>query len=97
MGLPEFLARCRGRAVVAHTAGFDLAIIKRAARRAGLTPVESPVLDIDLLAHALFPSWWDLVLQAAAFCLLLPAPTGYGANSLFVLNTPHCSSPIGMP
>ena len=63
MGLPEFLARCRGRAVVAHTAGFDLAIIKRAARRAGLTPVESPVLDIDLLAHALFPSWWDLSLE----------------------------------
>ncbi len=61
--LPEFLLRCRDRVIVAHTAGFDLAIIKRAARAAGLTPVEGPVLDIGAIAHALFPSWWDLSLE----------------------------------
>ena len=64
--LPEFLLRCRDRVVVAHTAGFDLAIIKRTARAAGLTPVEDPVLDIGALAHALFPSWWDLSLEGLA-------------------------------
>lgn len=61
--LPEFLLRCRDRVVVAHTANFDLAIIKRTARGAGLSPVEGPVLDIGALAHALFPSWWDLSLE----------------------------------
>ena len=61
--LPELLARCRDRVIVAHTASFDLAIINRASRAAGLTPVESPVLDVGVLAHALFPSWWDLGLE----------------------------------
>lgn len=61
--LPELLVRCRDRVIVAHTAGFDLAIIERAARAAGLAPVESPVIDIGILAHALFPSWWDLSLE----------------------------------
>lgn len=64
--LPEFLLRCRDRVVVAHTAGFDLTIVKRTARAAGLTPVDSPVLDIGALAHALFPSWWDLSLEGLA-------------------------------
>jgi DNA polymerase III subunit epsilon len=53
--LTPFLAACAGRTIVAHTAGFDLAIINRLARR--------PVLDIGVLAHAVFPSWWDLSLE----------------------------------
>jgi DNA polymerase-3 subunit epsilon len=61
--LPEFLERCRGGTLVAHSAGFDLAIINRAARAARLSPLSSPILDVGLLAHALFPSWWDLSLE----------------------------------
>lgn len=67
--LPGFLAACRGRPVVAHTAGFDLAIINRTARQAGLPALDGPVLDIGALAHALFPSWWDLSLEG--LCRLL--------------------------
>jgi DNA polymerase III epsilon subunit-like protein len=61
--LPDFLQVCRGRPLVAHTAHFDLAVIARAARLAGLPPLEGPALDIGALAHGLFPSWWDLSLE----------------------------------
>jgi DNA polymerase-3 subunit epsilon len=61
--LPEFLAACDGRPLVAHTAAFDLALLNRAARAAGLSPIRGPVLDIGILAHALLPSWWDLSLE----------------------------------
>jgi DNA polymerase-3 subunit epsilon len=64
--LPEFLAACRGRAIVAHTAAFDLALINRAARAAGLPLLDGPVLDIGALAHGVFPSWWDLSLEGLA-------------------------------
>ena len=36
LALPPFLALCAERPVVAHTAAFDLAIVKRAASAAGL-------------------------------------------------------------
>jgi DNA polymerase III alpha subunit (gram-positive type) len=61
--LPELLAACASRPLVAHTAWFDVTLINRAAARAGLPPLRSPVLDIGALAHALFPSWWDLSLE----------------------------------
>jgi DNA polymerase III epsilon subunit-like protein len=61
--LPEFLAACRGRAIIAHTAHFDLEIINRAARAAGFPALRDPVLDVGALAHGLFPSWWDLTLE----------------------------------
>jgi DNA polymerase III epsilon subunit-like protein len=61
--LPDFLATCRGRPIVAHTAAFDLAILGRAATAAGLPALNGDVLDIGALAHALFPSWWDLSLE----------------------------------
>ncbi|MGH7482276.1 MAG: 3'-5' exonuclease, partial [Longimicrobiales bacterium] len=61
--LPAFFEACRERPLVAHTAQFDLALISRAARRSGLSPSTGPVLDIGALAHALFPSWWDLSLE----------------------------------
>lgn len=64
--LPALYAVCDGRPVVAHTAWFDLALINRAARRAGLPPLRGPVLDIGVLARALFPSWWDLSLEGLA-------------------------------
>jgi len=66
VALPPFLALCAGRAIVAHTAAFDLTLINRAARAAGLDPVESPALDIGALAHGLFPAWWDLSLEGLA-------------------------------
>ena len=66
LALPPFLALCAERPVVAHTAAFDLAIVKRAASAAGLGVVAGPVLDIGALAHALFPSWWDLSLEGLA-------------------------------
>ena len=64
--LSTFLDVCRGRVLVAHTAAFDLAIINRSARRAGVPRLQGPVLDIGALAHALFPSWWDLSLEGLA-------------------------------
>ena len=64
--LPPFLALCAGHAIVAHTAPFDLAVINRAARAAGLDPLVGPVLDIGALAHAVLPSWWDLSLEGLA-------------------------------
>jgi DNA polymerase-3 subunit epsilon len=64
--LPDFLAACRAEAIVAHTARFDLAIVNRVARGAGLSPLSGAVLDIGVLAHGLFPSWWDLTLEGLA-------------------------------
>jgi DNA polymerase III epsilon subunit-like protein len=61
--LGEFLTVCRGRPIVAHTAGFDLTIVNRAARAAGLPALGGAVLDVGTLAHGLFPSWWDLSLE----------------------------------
>jgi DNA polymerase III epsilon subunit-like protein len=61
--LPDFLATCRERPIVAHTAAFDLTILGRAAKAARLPALTSDVLDIGVLAHALFPSWWDLSLE----------------------------------
>jgi DNA polymerase III alpha subunit (gram-positive type) len=61
--LPELFAACDGRPIVAHAAWFDLTLINRAARRAGLAELRGPVLDIGLLARSLFPSWWDLSLE----------------------------------
>jgi DNA polymerase III epsilon subunit-like protein len=63
VALREFLDACRDRVVVGHTTDFDLAIVNRAARATGLPPVNGAVLDIGVLAHALFPSWWDLSLE----------------------------------
>jgi DNA polymerase III subunit epsilon len=64
--LPGFLGACRDRVLVAHTAGFDLTLINRAAKRAGLPPLDGPVLDVGALAHGVFPSWWDLSLEGLA-------------------------------
>ena len=62
--LPELHAACEGRPIVAYAAWFDLALINRAARRAGLPSLDGPILDIGVLARALFPSWWDLSLES---------------------------------
>jgi DNA polymerase-3 subunit epsilon len=61
--LPAFLEMCQARVIVAHTAAFDLAVINRAARQAGLAVLDGSALDIEALANALFPSWWDLSLE----------------------------------
>jgi DNA polymerase III epsilon subunit-like protein len=64
--LPPFLEACRSRPIVAHTAGFDLAIINRAAEALQLGRLDGDVLDLGALAHGLFPSWWDLSLDGLA-------------------------------
>lgn len=64
--LPALYAACDGRPIVAHTAWFDLMLINRAARDAGLPLLRGPGLDIAVLARALFPSWWDLSLEGLA-------------------------------
>jgi DNA polymerase III epsilon subunit-like protein len=64
--LPPFLDACRSRPIVAHTAGFDLAIINRAAEALQLRRLDGDVLDLGALAHGLFPSWWDLSLDGLA-------------------------------
>jgi DNA polymerase III epsilon subunit-like protein len=64
--LPGFFDACRGHPLVAHTAAFDLAIVNRVARRARLSPLRAAVLDIGILAHGLFPAWWDLSLEGLA-------------------------------
>lgn len=63
VALREFLAVCLDRPVVGHTTHFDLTIVRRASRAAGLPVLNGVVLDIGALAHALFPSWWDLSLE----------------------------------
>lgn len=61
--LAEFLRVCGRRPIVAHAAGFDVAVLDRAARAAGLPGLGGAVLDVGIIAHALFPSWWDLSLE----------------------------------
>jgi DNA polymerase III epsilon subunit-like protein len=61
--LEEFFRICRGHPIVAHTAGFDLAIVNRAARAARLPALGGAVLDVGVIAHGVFPSWWDLSLE----------------------------------
>lgn len=70
--LPGLLETCRGRPIVAHTAAYDLGIVNRCARGARLSPLAEPVLDVAVLAHALFPSWWDLTLEGLGRLLEVP-------------------------
>ncbi len=64
--VPRFLDVCGRHPIVAHTAAFDLAFIRRAAAAAGLPGPRGIVLDVGALAHGLFPSWWDLSLEGLA-------------------------------
>ena len=52
--LEEF---CRGRVLVGHGIGFDLAVLSRIRRSHHLPPVTNAALDIMRLAAALHPDW----------------------------------------
>ena len=55
-----------GRVVIGHHIGFDLAILRNEAARAGIPWAEPPSLDIAMLLGALAPSLPDLGLETAA-------------------------------
>jgi len=55
-----------GRVVVGHHIGFDLAILRNEAARAGIPWAEPPSLDIAMLLGAMAPSLPDLGLETVA-------------------------------
>lgn len=64
---PEIAAMLRdilsGRVVIGHHIGFDLALLRNEAARAGIDWVEPPSLDIAMLLGAIAPSLPDLGLE----------------------------------
>jgi DNA polymerase-3 subunit epsilon len=59
----KIVEACSGRVVVGHSTGFDLSIIDREARAAGLPRLSGPTLDVGRLAAALHPGWGCLSLE----------------------------------
>jgi DNA polymerase-3 subunit epsilon/CBS domain-containing protein len=55
-----------GRVVVGHNVGFDLAVLRHEAARAGIAWRDPPALDLVLLIGALEPSLPDLGLETVA-------------------------------
>ena len=53
--LPELAARMEGRVLVAHSAGFDVGVLRQAFRRAGLQWPDPPVLCTVALARRFAP------------------------------------------
>jgi DNA polymerase-3 subunit epsilon len=53
--LPELAARLEGRVLVAHSAGFDVGVLRQAFRRAGLAWPDPPVLCTVALARRFAP------------------------------------------
>jgi CBS domain-containing protein len=68
----EFLAFARGRVLIGHSIGFDLAILKREARRAGLAWKKPRSLCVRLLAAAADPNLPDYSLETLADWLDIP-------------------------
>lgn len=60
---PEFAAFVAGRVWIGHTIGFDLAVLRKAAQRAGCAWAEPATLDVRLLAQALGPRLPDTSLD----------------------------------
>lgn len=53
--LPAFLAFCQADLVIAHNARFDMAFLREACLRAGLTPLALPVHDTCAISRQLLP------------------------------------------
>lgn len=64
--LPPSFAMMRNTVVIGHNTGFDLAMLRNAARQAGLPWHEPPWLDVILLGGALDPKETDLNLESMA-------------------------------
>ena len=62
-GLQELLA---GRIVIGHHVGFDLAVLRHEAARAGIEWRDPPALDVAMLLGALEPALPDLDLETVA-------------------------------
>lgn len=67
--------RLKGRILIGHTLGYDIAVLDSECRRAGL-PFEAPRrLDVRLLAHVVHPGLADVSLDAlASFFEVRPGP-----------------------
>lgn len=61
---PDLLAMLHARCAVGHHIGFDLAILRSEASRAGLPWHDIPMLDIAQVSSALDPAFRDLELEA---------------------------------
>ncbi|MGA8007463.1 MAG: DUF294 nucleotidyltransferase-like domain-containing protein [Burkholderiales bacterium] len=63
---PTLYESLSGRVVIGHNVGFDLAILRHEAARAGIAWHDPPALDLVLLIGALEPSLPDLGLETVA-------------------------------
>lgn len=63
---PDLQGPFHDRVVIGHNIGFDLAVLKREAERAGLAWQSPKFLDTLRLAAGLFPDWQDLNLETIA-------------------------------
>lgn len=63
---PDLQGPLNDRVVIGHNIGFDLAVLKREAERAGLAWQSPKFLDTLRLAAGLFPDWQDLNLETIA-------------------------------
>lgn len=63
---PDLQGPFKDRVVIGHNIGFDLAVLKREAERAGLVWQSPKFLDTLRLAAGLFPDWQDLNLETIA-------------------------------
>ncbi|HXH84941.1 MAG TPA: 3'-5' exonuclease [Candidatus Tectomicrobia bacterium] len=70
--LPTLERVCGGRVVVGHGLDFDLAVIDRARRAAGLPALRLTTLDTRRLAAVLHRDWSDYGLDAVAARLGVP-------------------------
>lgn len=68
----EMLAALEGRVVIGHHVGFDLAVLRHEAARAGMAWRDPFFLDVALLAAALEPSLRDQGLETIARFLGIP-------------------------
>lgn len=75
----QLLAALEGRVVIGHHVGFDLAILRHEAARAGVAWRERPFLDVALLVAALEPSLPDQGLETIARFLGVPVEGRHNA------------------
>ncbi len=69
--LPEFMAFCKGAAMVAHNAGFDMSFITKNCERQGIE-TDATVIDTVALARLLLPGLNRLKLDTVAKALGVP-------------------------
>lgn len=68
----DLAAAIGSRALVGHTVGFDLALLRRECERAGLKPLEPVALDVRMLAQIVDPQLSSYSLEGLCAWLDLP-------------------------